>query len=50
VLGSGRALGTRVVAEGVDREAQWTRFGEPGCEYGQGYCRSRPVDAAALAA
>ena len=40
-------LGMDVVAEGVETEEQRTRLRELGCERGQGYLFSRPVDEAA---
>ena len=41
-----RKLGMRVVAEGIETEAQAIRLRELGCSYGQGYHFSRPVDVA----
>lgn len=38
-------LGMDVVAEGVDSPAQLELLREMGCDYAQGYCFSRPVDA-----
>jgi diguanylate cyclase (GGDEF)-like protein len=38
-------LGVSVVAEGVETEAQRDRLCQLGCEFGQGYFFSRPVDA-----
>ncbi|AHG89648.1 diguanylate cyclase [Gemmatirosa kalamazoonensis] len=43
ILGLGAALGMRVVAEGIETEAQWTRLRELGCELGQGYYLARPA-------
>jgi diguanylate cyclase (GGDEF)-like protein len=43
ILGLGQALGTRVVAEGIETEDQWIRLRELGCELGQGYFLSRPM-------
>jgi diguanylate cyclase (GGDEF)-like protein/PAS domain S-box-containing protein len=43
VLGLGGALNMRVVAEGIETEAQWTRLVELGCELGQGYYFARPL-------
>lgn len=44
------ALGQVVVAEGIETTVQLTRLRELGCEVGQGYLFSRPVDALALEA
>jgi diguanylate cyclase (GGDEF)-like protein/PAS domain S-box-containing protein len=41
-------LGMDVVAEGVETEAQMTHLKTLGCEYGQGYLFSKPVDAEAI--
>jgi EAL domain-containing protein (putative c-di-GMP-specific phosphodiesterase class I) len=38
-------LGMCVVAEGVETEEQHARLEALGCEYGQGYLYSRPVEA-----
>jgi EAL domain-containing protein (putative c-di-GMP-specific phosphodiesterase class I) len=45
ILGLGGALGMRVVAEGIETEAQWTRLRELGCELGQGFYLATPVPA-----
>jgi len=42
ILGLGGVLGMRVVAEGIETEAQWTRLRELGCELGQGFYLARP--------
>jgi EAL domain-containing protein (putative c-di-GMP-specific phosphodiesterase class I)/GGDEF domain-containing protein len=44
-----RQLGLRVVAEGIEKEEQLGLLRALGCEYGQGYLLSRPLDAAAAA-
>jgi EAL domain-containing protein (putative c-di-GMP-specific phosphodiesterase class I) len=46
VLSLGHALGLRVVAEGVETEAQLDRLVGLGCDAVQGYLVSRPVPAA----
>jgi len=40
-------LGISIVAEGVETAAHWTYLLTLGCQFGQGYYFSRPVDAAA---
>ena len=42
-------LGLRVVAEGIEKEEQLGLLRALGCEYGQGYLFSRPIDAEAAA-
>ncbi len=42
ILGMARALGLRVVAEGIETEAQLMFLRENGCEVGQGYLLGRP--------
>jgi predicted signal transduction protein with EAL and GGDEF domain len=37
-------LGMDVVAEGVETSHQWDQLESLGCEYGQGFYFSRPVD------
>ena len=41
-------LGMRVIAEGVETNEQLTRLKALGCEYGQGYLVSRPLDSASM--
>jgi EAL domain-containing protein (putative c-di-GMP-specific phosphodiesterase class I) len=41
-------LGMEVIAEGIETEDQYQQLKELGCEYGQGYLFSRPVDAEAV--
>jgi EAL domain-containing protein (putative c-di-GMP-specific phosphodiesterase class I)/GGDEF domain-containing protein len=43
-------LGLRVVAEGIEKEEQLGLLRALGCEFGQGYLFSRPLDADAAAA
>ena len=45
----GQALSKQVFAEGIETGAQLTLLQELGCEYGQGFLISRPVDAARAA-
>ncbi|MBK7974659.1 MAG: EAL domain-containing protein [Deltaproteobacteria bacterium] len=49
ILSMSRALGLRVIAEGVETEAQRAYLCERGCELMQGYLFSRPIEASALA-
>ncbi len=42
----GQALSKQVFAEGIETGAQLTLLQELGCEFGQGFLLSRPVDAA----
>ena len=46
VIGLGRILGLRVVAEGIETREQWDRLRVLGCGLGQGFFISRPVPAA----
>jgi EAL domain-containing protein (putative c-di-GMP-specific phosphodiesterase class I) len=39
-----RNLGMEVIAEGIETEEQYQQLKMLGCEYGQGYLFSRPVD------
>jgi EAL domain-containing protein (putative c-di-GMP-specific phosphodiesterase class I) len=45
VIGLGRILGLRVVAEGIETKAQWERLRSLGCQLGQGYHISYPLPA-----
>jgi EAL domain-containing protein (putative c-di-GMP-specific phosphodiesterase class I) len=47
ILGLGRHLSLTTVAEGIERADQRQLLVELGCDLGQGYLLSRPVDAAA---
>jgi len=47
VVALGRSLGFRVVAEGVENEAQVAFLRRLGCDEGQGYHFERPLDAGA---
>ena len=46
VIGLGRILGLKVVAEGIETREQWHRLRELGCGLGQGFYISYPVPAA----
>jgi diguanylate cyclase (GGDEF)-like protein/PAS domain S-box-containing protein len=46
IIGLGRGLGLRVVAEGVETEAQLVELRAEGCDEVQGYFLSRPLAAA----
>jgi diguanylate cyclase (GGDEF)-like protein len=46
VVGLGRALGLRVVAEGVETPQAWQRLAELGCDVAQGFGLARPMPAA----
>jgi len=43
-----RNLGMEVIAEGIETEEQYQQLKMLGCEYGQGYLFSRPVDKAGV--
>jgi EAL domain-containing protein (putative c-di-GMP-specific phosphodiesterase class I) len=43
VIGLGRILGLRVVAEGIETKDQWERLRALGCGLGQGYHISYPL-------
>jgi EAL domain-containing protein (putative c-di-GMP-specific phosphodiesterase class I) len=45
MIGIGRSLKQRVIAEGVETRAQLTFLKRHGCDEGQGYYFSRPMDA-----
>lgn len=40
----GHKLGMRVVAEGIERQADWDLISELGCDEGQGYFLARPME------
>jgi diguanylate cyclase (GGDEF)-like protein len=49
IVSLGHNLGLEVVAEGIETAAQLAELGEMGCDHGQGYLFSPPVDAVAAA-
>ena len=48
VLGLVRQLGVRVVAEGIEEQADWDLLRAAGCDMGQGYFIARPMPAEQL--
>jgi diguanylate cyclase (GGDEF)-like protein len=44
IIGLAHSLSLEVVAEGIEREDQFDRLIELGCDYGQGYLMARPLD------
>jgi EAL domain-containing protein (putative c-di-GMP-specific phosphodiesterase class I) len=48
VIDLGHGMGLRIVAEGVEDDAQLSRLADLGCDYAQGYLISRPLPAAEL--
>jgi diguanylate cyclase len=50
VLSLGESLGTPVLAEGIETQAQWDFLAREGCAKGQGYLFARPVALAQLPA
>jgi EAL domain-containing protein (putative c-di-GMP-specific phosphodiesterase class I) len=48
VIDLGHGMGLRIVAEGVEDDAQLQRLADLGCDYAQGYLISRPLPAAEL--
>ena len=50
IIGMAKALGMRVVPEGVETAGQLERLTALGCEFAQGFYLSRPVSAAAIEA
>src|SRR5258708_17565550 len=43
IVGLGRDLGMKVIAEGVETEEAWTELAELGCDIAQGYLLTRPM-------
>jgi diguanylate cyclase (GGDEF)-like protein len=50
IISLGKALGLKVIAEGVERRAQVQRLKAAGCEFAQGFFFARPLVAETLAA
>lgn len=50
IVAMGRALGLKLVAEGIEREAQLAVLTDEGCDTFQGFLRSGPVSAEAIIA
>jgi diguanylate cyclase (GGDEF)-like protein len=50
IIALGGMLELRVLAEGIEHENQLAMLTELGCQYGQGYLFSKPVDATAMTA
>ncbi|WP_324781048.1 putative bifunctional diguanylate cyclase/phosphodiesterase [Thiobacillus sedimenti] len=50
ILALAKGLELETVAEGIETQAQYDFLREHGCEFGQGYLMSRPLDAADFAA
>jgi diguanylate cyclase (GGDEF)-like protein len=50
IVGMARALGMRIIPEGVETEGQLARLIELGCDYAQGFHLARPLPAAELEA
>jgi diguanylate cyclase (GGDEF)-like protein len=49
IIGLGRTLGLRIVAEGIEEPAQLLHLRRLGCELGQGYLFARPMPAPDIA-
>jgi EAL domain-containing protein (putative c-di-GMP-specific phosphodiesterase class I) len=43
IIAMGRAMGKRVIAEGIETEAQYRKLLDLGCDGGQGYLFARPL-------
>ena len=50
IIGMAKALGMRVIPEGVETAGQLARLTELGCDYAQGFHLARPLAAAAVEA
>ena len=50
IIAMGRAMGKRIVAEGIETELQYRKLLELGCDGGQGYLFARPIPPAEVEA
>lgn len=50
IIAMGHTLGLRIIAEGIETEAQRQFLLDSGCQYGQGYLFHRPMTAEAMSA
>jgi EAL domain-containing protein (putative c-di-GMP-specific phosphodiesterase class I) len=50
IIGIGRAVGAKLIAEGIENERQYAMLRDLGVEYGQGYFMSRPLPIEGFAA
>ena len=50
IVALGRALGMKVIAEGIETADQLSQLEAFDCEYGQGYFFARPIEASAVSA
>jgi EAL domain-containing protein (putative c-di-GMP-specific phosphodiesterase class I) len=50
IISLGKALGLKVIAEGVERRAQVQRLKGAGCEFAQGFFFARPLNGETLGA
>jgi diguanylate cyclase (GGDEF)-like protein len=50
IVALGRALGMKVIAEGIETADQLSQLEKLDCEYGQGYLFAKPIEASAVSA
>jgi EAL domain-containing protein (putative c-di-GMP-specific phosphodiesterase class I) len=50
IMSLGKSLGMEVIAEGIEQSAEAEHLRGWGCEYGQGYVFSKPLDVASAKA
>jgi EAL domain-containing protein (putative c-di-GMP-specific phosphodiesterase class I) len=48
MISMSHALGIKVIAEGIEEVEQWHALKQLGCDYGQGYLLSKPIDNEAM--
>ncbi|MGB0938578.1 MAG: sensor domain-containing protein [Colwellia sp.] len=48
MISMSHALGIKVVAEGIEQQGQWDTLQQLGCDYGQGYLLSKPIEIEAM--